>query len=135
MTARQLLIRFESIDIAGAVSDAMKDNEQDILNLNREQLYDRGEGVDSKPLPPYSAAYAKRKARPGIVDIYKSGELQAEMTLHFEGQQYAISSAAPHTVYVWSRRQKIFGLTEESKSRATVIIAPALVARLKAAVG
>jgi len=103
-----------------------------IIGVNQDQLYEHGIGADGAPLPPYSKAYAKRKpARGSIVDIYRSGELYKQMTLTVEGGRYRIGSTTPYTPYVLGRRPTVFGLTDEGKSKAWVIIRPLFVENFK----
>jgi hypothetical protein len=131
MTVGAMLNRVKSFDKRKAAAEAMLAKEAEILDLNRVQLYNDGIGYDSKPLPPYSPAYAKSKPTRGIVDIYRDGTLQKEMELKIEGANYTINSVVPYAKYVAGLRPTIFGLTEISKVAAQKVILPDFVRLFK----
>jgi hypothetical protein len=126
-----MLNRFKSFDSIEAAGEAMLEEKEQIIGINQDQLYEHGIGNDGQPLPPYTAAYAKRKPSRGIVDIYKTGNLQSAMNLRVDGNEYEINSPVEYTPYVQKRRPTIFGLTEEGKRLAWFIIHDAYVSRLK----
>lgn len=130
-TVRQMLDRLKAFDRIKAAGDAMVANEQQVLDINRSQLYDKGIGKDGNPLPPYSPDYAKRKPSRGFVDIYRTGRLQREMELTIQGQQYEISSRVDYSPYVSGKRPTIYGLTTEGKQQAWFIIRDSFVRELK----
>lgn len=130
-----MLRRVQSFNAIQAASDAMMQNEQPLLDINRSQLYDKGIGKDGQPLPPYSAAYAKRKPSRGIVDIYKSGALQNKMKLTIEAGKYEVSSQVDYSPYVVNKRPTIYGLTSDGKRDAWFIIRPDFVKEFKAHTG
>lgn len=122
--------RFRSFDAIEAAGTSMLEEKEQVIGINQSQLYDKGIGKDGQPLPPYTPAYAKKKTR-GIVDIYQTGKLQAEMNMRVDGNEYEINSAAPYSVYVQERRPTIYGLTEDGKQAAWYIIHDPFVMRLK----
>jgi len=123
-TFLDLLNNIRSFDRIEAAGIAMAEHEQQILDINRSQLYDKGVGNDGQPLPAYTEAYARRKPTRGIVDIYASGKLQQEMELFVQDNEYTIQSKVKYSPYVAAVRPKIYGLTDEGKTAARVVIAP-----------
>lgn len=129
-----MLTRFESFDPVEVTGQVMLEKKEQIIGVNQHQLYEKGVGKDGRPLPPYSPAYAKTKRR-GIVDIYKTGKLQAEMNMRVEGGEYEISSPVSYAQFVVGRRPTIFGLDAEGKQTTWRIIQPGFVERLKEQTG
>ena len=130
-TVLDMLNRLRAFDKTRAAGDAMIENEQAVLDVNRAQLYEKGIGYDGNPLPPYSEAYAKRKPSRGFVDIYKTGKLQQRMKITIQGTTYEISSEVPYSPYVQQRRPTIYGLTDEGKTKAWEAIKDSFAERLK----
>jgi len=125
-TIAEMLRRIDRFDPIQATGEAMKDNEEKILDVNREQLYEQGVGKDGQPLPPYkSPQYAKKKLQQrgkSIVDIFRSGKLQREMELTVQGAEYSIFSKVPYSQYVVGARPTVYGLDEDGKKEAWKIV-------------
>lgn len=125
-TIVEMLKRVESFDPVQATGEAMQANEEKILDVNRDQLYEQGVGKDGQPLPPYkSAQYAKKKLQQrgkSIVDIFRSGKLQREMELTVQGDEYSIFSKVPYSQYVVGARPTIYGLDPDGKREAWNIV-------------
>jgi hypothetical protein len=133
-TIGDMMRRFDQLDVIELAGESMYDNRAEILDINREQLYEQGIGKDGQPLPPYSPPYAKIKQRQrgkSIVDIYRRGNLQREMELYVREYEYEITSMVEYTKYVANLRPTIFGLTTEGKKEAYYIIRPDLVRKIK----
>lgn len=137
-TFATMLTRFQTFDKTEAAGQSMLEQKEQIIGLNTGQLYEQGIGKDGKPLPAYSVAYAAKKLQQrgkSIVDIYKSGKLQAEMNLRVSGGEYEINSPVPYAQYVLGKRPTIFGLTPEGKRSTWFIIHDPFVEKLKGATG
>lgn len=126
MTIHELHRRLQSFDIVQAAGNGLEQNQQKVLDINREQLYEKGIGNDGQPLPPYkSNPYARKKERmrgKSIVDIWLKGKLQEEMELKVSGDTYSIFSRVPYAQYVVGIRPTIFGLTDDGKIQAWSIV-------------
>lgn len=126
MTIHELYRRLQTFDIVQAAGDGLQSNEQEVLNINREQLYERGIGNDGQPLPPYkSEPYARKKRNmrgKSIVDIWLRGNLQGEMELKVQGDKYSIFSRVPYAQYVVGVRPTVFGLSDDGKVQAWKVI-------------
>lgn len=133
-TFATMLNRFKSFDKTEAAGTTMLEQKEQVIGLNTEQLYEQGVGKDGKPLPPYKPAYAKEKLKQrgkSIVDIYKTGKLQAEMNLRVSNGEFEINSPVPYAQYVLGKRPTIFGLTAEGKKATWHIIHDPFVGKLK----
>jgi hypothetical protein len=129
-----MLQRFKTFDRTQAAANAMERNEQAIVDVNREQLYEFGIGADNKSLAPYSAAYARKKLKQrgkSIVDIYATGALQNNMKLTVNGITFTISSTVPYSPYVEMQRPNVYGLTDLGLIETWSIIQPDFVRQLK----
>jgi hypothetical protein len=127
MTIAEMLRRIEAINLVEITGEAMDKNKDRLLDINRYQLYEKGVGKDNVSLPPYTPAYARKKAKirgKSIVDIYVKGDLQKEMTLTVQGETYEISSKAEYTPYVVNKRPTIFGFTDEGKKEGWGVVLP-----------
>lgn len=134
-TVKDMLDRVRAFNKTKALGEAMTDNEQEVLDINREQLYDKGIGKDGNPLPPYTPQYAKRKPSRGVVDLYRTGKLHEAMKLQVEGEQYDISSEVSYSPYVLQRRPTSYGLTTEGKRSAWYVVRSGFINKLKEVTG
>lgn len=137
-TFNTMLTRFKSFQPTEAAGAAMLEEKEQIIGINTDQLYEQGVGKDGNALPPYTAAYAKKKLQQrgkSIVDIYKTGKLQSEMNLRVNGGEFEIASPVPYAQYVLGKRPTIFGLTPEGKKATWFIIHDGFVGELKKVTG
>ena len=134
-TVKDMLDRLRAFNKTKALGEAMTDNEQQVLDINREQLYDKGIGKDGNPLPAYTPQYAKRKPSRGVVDLYRTGKLHEAMKLEIQGEQYDISSQVNYSPYVLQRRPTSYGLTEEGKQTAWYVVRDDFIGKLKQETG
>lgn len=112
----------------------MQQQQDKVLDVNREQLYEQGVGKDGQPLPPYSAGYAKIKQKQrgkSIVDIFRSGKLYKEMELIVTGDEYTITSKVSYSPYVQNARPTIYGFDTDGKKAVWHIIKPDFVQGMK----
>lgn len=134
-TITDMANRLDAFNITAATGEAMQNNTEAILDINREQLYEEGVGKDGEPLPPYkSEAYARKKFKQrgkSIVDIFKTGRLQREMELVVQGDEYSIFSKVPYSQYVIGARPTVYGLDKEGKREAWHVVKPDVVRALK----
>jgi hypothetical protein len=133
-TVKEMLRRCEAVDLTELTGQAMVKNKQQVLDVNREQLYEKGIGKDGQPLPKYSPQYAAMKLRMRgfpIVDGYKTGAMQKAMQLKVSGRQYEIISEVSYAKYYEERRPTSFGLTEEGERETWAIVRPDVVQAVK----
>jgi hypothetical protein len=133
-TFATMLSRFKSFDATQATGEAMKDNESEVLDVNREQLYEKGTDKFGSKLPDYkSKPYAKKKLGmrgKSIVDLYLTGDMQRDMEIEVKGDTYEVTSTAEYTPYVLNRRPNSFGFTQDGKQVVWHIVRPDFVKRL-----
>jgi len=108
-------------NIDGYVSGIIDDN-QDLLDLNREQLKEEHKTAkDQFIIPKYSKNYAKRKGFT-TPDLYVTGLMFKEMTIESKGQQFTINSGvdyAPGLIEKYS--SDIFGIAISKRDQAKQI--------------
>lgn len=123
-TIYDMLQKFKSFDIVTATAEIMKDNEQDVVELNRQQLL-KGLTADNDVVGDYrSMGYALMKERMnplagfGNVDLKFTGEFYTGFTLIIDGNQYVIFSVNWKTnKLVKKYGDGIFGLNAESRQK------------------
>jgi hypothetical protein len=137
-TFATMLNRFETFSPTLAAGEAIEAKQEEVLDINREQLYEKGENKYGQPLTSYTPSYAKKKEKmrgKRIVDIYLTGKLQEEMKIEVKGDVYEISSPAPYAPYVLNKRPDLFGFTPDGKKVVWHIIRPDFVTKLAEATG
>lgn len=137
-TFATMLKRFKSLDLPAITGEAMTDKADEVLDVNREQLYEKGTDKNGAELLPYTPAYARKKQQmrgKSIVDIYLTGKLQREMKIDVNGDTYEISSPTPYTPYVLNKRPDLFGFTDDGKKVVWSIVRPDVVERVKDVTG
>ena len=108
------------------------DVEFDLIQLNKNQLYDSGVDSIGNLLAPYrSKHYADMKFQmrgKELTDLFLSGEFQRNFHIIVEGEQYGITSSDDKTgALIEKYGSDIFGINEESKPILTMpIIKPRL---------
>lgn len=145
VTVAQMLRKCEPIlgNPIEMLAEAIEETREEALNLNRIQLFQRGEKADGTRLAPYkSPAYAKKKhARNplpgyGVPDAYDTGEMQKEMFLDVQGDKAVFDSVSPHATFMIKRDgPAVFGLTEDSKEKYRPIVIPAMLRKIKRLTG
>jgi hypothetical protein len=126
-------------NLIGIVIECMLqyDIEDELVQLNKNQLYELGENSKGVKLNKYrSKYYADMKAnmRNGkeLTDLFLSGNFQRHFFIVIEGDMYGISSTDSKTAKLIEKYgDDIFGFTEENKVNAFLIIKPALVQKIK----
>lgn len=137
-TFADMHIRFERFNITEATGEGMKAKQAEVLDVNREQLYEKGTDKNGQELKPYVPAYAKRKEKmrgKRIVDIYLTGELQQKMEIEVTGDTYNVFSPVPYTPYVLNKRPDLFGFTDDGKKVVWRTVQPDVVAKLASETG
>lgn len=134
MYERVQIVRENIIPLAG--NTMLQTNEEfELVQLNKNQLYDKGIDSKSVALHPYrSLVYAEMKFnKRGIelVDLFLSGEFQRNFYIIIESETYGISSTDEKTEKLIAKYgDDIFGFTEENKINAFLIIKPSLVEKI-----
>lgn len=123
-TIKQMLERVESIQLREAVPVIIEDTKDEILRLNKLQLYNRGEDRNAQPLRLYgSLSYAleknKMNPRPGFgrPDLFVTGQFYRGFNVKVSKNAFNVSSTdskTPELVKKYS--EDIFGLTPQSKT-------------------
>lgn len=118
-------------NIDGYVSGIIDDN-QDLLNLNREQLKEEHKTAkDQFITPKYSRNYAIKKGFT-TPDLYVTGLMFNEMSIETKGQQFTINSGvdyAPGLVEKYG--SDIFGIAISKQPKAKQITTKELAAQYK----
>jgi hypothetical protein len=110
------------------------DDNQALLNLNREQLREEHKTVKDQFIKPkYSLNYAKLKGFT-VPDLYVTGDMFNAMTIEAKGEQFEINSGvdyAPKLIDQYS--SDIFGIAPTKQKRAKQITTEALTKQYKSA--
>jgi hypothetical protein len=121
------LSRLKSIDLNGIFDDSLRANEDAILDLNRDQMYEEGTMDVNKPGQTLqyaeSTKKAKRKApfnRTDFITLKWTGKLHKALKLLIFKDKFVISNTDKvygNYIEPQTRFQSAIGLTEESKSQ------------------
>lgn len=122
VTVEDMLQRMERVNPTEVLGEAIEQTRQEALELNRIQLFQKGEKADGTKLAPYkSKAYAKKKAgmnpflKEGEADGRLTGEMYREMFVDVQGDKAVFDSVSPHATMMIKRDgPAIFGLSEDS---------------------
>jgi len=120
------------IELTITIINSSYEAKTQIVQLNKDQLYQLGEDIKGLRLAPYkSIFYAEYKFDlrgdgKEITDLFRTGDFQNGMYLYFEGEMYGISSEDSKTLDLESKYGEIFGLSEDNKLLVFPIIKPQL---------
>lgn len=121
-TINDMLMRFRSFDMVTTTSQIMKDNEQDVVELNRQQLLEgvnrENDGVGEYRSPSYALMKERMNPRAGFgnVDLKLSGSFYDNFHLAIDSTEYAIFSTDWKTNKLMGKYGvEIFGLSPESR--------------------
>jgi len=108
-------------DIDSYVEGIIDDN-QDLLNLNREQLKEEHKTAkDQAIIPKYSKAYAKKKGF-STPDLYVTGDMFKAMSIEAKGQQFTINSSVDYAPKLEDQYSSdIFGIAPSKQPKAKQI--------------
>ena len=123
-TVRQLLNRVKSFNAIAAAGRAMRESQEAILDINREQLQ-HGINADNEPVGFYrSISYAldKNRRNPlagyGVVDLKDTGAFYKSFKLTIVGNKWTITATDVKAISLEAKYSpKIYGFTEENKMR------------------
>jgi len=98
------------------------DDNQELLNLNREQLKEEHKTAkDQFIIPKYSKAYAKKKGF-STPDLYVSGDMFKAMSIEAKGQQFTINSSVDYAPKLEDQYSSdIFGIAPSNQGKAKQI--------------
>lgn len=105
-------------DIESYVEGIIDDN-QELLNLNREQLKEEHKTAkDQFIVPKYSKNYAKKKGF-STPDLYVTGDMFKAMSIEAKGQQFTINSSVDYAPKLeeWYSSD-IFGIAPSKQAKA-----------------
>lgn len=141
MTVRELNDKLQALDIDELTRQAVKMNEDKILDLNREQM-ETGKNTEGQTIGAYrSKSYANFKKAIGsrapfrVPDLKLTGEFHERMILEVDDNQYFIYSTDEKAGMLAEKYAKIFGLTKESQERAKEFNTKSLAVLFKQATG
>lgn len=118
-----------------AVGQILTNNEQigeQVVQLNKDQLYEFGEDARKQLLPLYRSIYyadMKAELRGGreLTDLFLTGAFQDGFYLVVDGDTYYITSNDSKTQKLIEKYgENIFGLTDENKQVVYLLIKPEL---------
>jgi len=123
------------IDLA-AESIQNIDVEEDIIDLNRSQLYEDGIDSKSKKLHTYRSNhyrdYKYEIRSREITDLFLTGQFQRNFYIKIDGSEYGFSSTDYKTQkLIDNYGENIFGLTEQNKINAHYIFRPILLEKIR----
>jgi len=141
MVISEKLVQIQAIDINKILDECLKEIEDFILELNRDQLYEKGQINVNEPQKreKYSAAYKRFKERKAT---FKKTEF---VTLRFDGEVYdsfkliifekVFLISATDLKWNWlgenERFKNALGLTEESKTKLRAELLPLIIEKIK----
>ncbi|MFA5727516.1 MAG: hypothetical protein WC886_07745 [Saccharofermentanaceae bacterium] len=142
MVISEKLVQLQELNINEILDECLKEIEDFILELNRDQLYEKGQINVNEPQKreKYSAAYKRFKERKAT---FKKTEF---VTLRFDGEVYdsfkliifekeIIISATDLKWANWLEKNDRFGnalgLTEESKTKLRVELLPLIIEKMR----
>lgn len=118
MTIRAFQQKAKKINLPKAVTQAIRDSEDDILML-QELQWDRGERRTGKPLPDYSPASVELFGkRPGPWTLKDTGGFRGALKIGFINEKaFEITSGDPKTKEIVAKAgATIFGLNAKTRS-------------------
>lgn len=142
-TVAEMLRRFEAIDLVELTADSMEANNEQVVDLNREQM-EAGIYKEGSPIQPqYSNFTVQQKRFEGKpfdrVTLRNTGEFRSKMYLVIRGNEFDVNSTdwkTPDLVAKYNGSGDIFGLTSENKRTAWLeILQPDVVRRIKTQTG
>lgn len=122
-SVQEIAARFKGIDMAELKARAIEMNKEQIIALVQNQLYDKGETGEDKPLKPYSPTYQRRKISKGLYNghpnYYWSGEWLKSVQLIVEEDKVTITNQSEITQFLIKRDgDKILLVSPESMEAA-----------------
>lgn len=140
VTIAEMLRRFEMVDLEQLTGRAMKQNEKQIVDLNKQQL---DEGVDARGFritPEYSAFTVMKKKEKGQVfdrvTLEDTGAFRNRMKLNVKQSTFEIDSDDSKTPDLKEKySEDILGLSDSGKKEAWVIVKPDVVQDIKTITG
>jgi len=140
MTIKEKLSHLRGINIATLFDDILKENQKDILDMNRDQMYDEGVmDVNTLKKEKYSPStiIAKRKApfnKTDFVTLKWMGDFHKDLKLIIFKDTFVISS--DNTIWgnyleTNKRFSNALGLTESSKERLRSTVKDEMIKKLR----
>ena len=121
---------------AGRILQSNEEIGNQIVQLNKDQLYEFGEDAKKQILPMYRSIYyadMKAEMRSGreLTDLFLTGSFQGGFYLVVDGDTYGITSDDSKTSKLIAKYgENIFGLTDDNKQIAYLFIKPELQAEV-----
>jgi hypothetical protein len=108
------------------------DDNQELLNLNREQLKEEHKTAkDAFIVPKYSPGYAKQKGF-STPDLFVTGDMFKSMSIESKGSQFKISSSVDYTEKLVDQYSgDIFGIAPTKQTKAKQITTTELTKQYK----
>ena len=136
-TIAEMLRRFQAIDLTAEAAEIITDNPDELLNLERKQLFEMGEDSKGQKLKPYrnpKYARAKNELNPlpglGTPDYYVTGDFQRSLTLAVQGQSVIFDATNYKLEFLLDRSPELLGVTDDSISAYRGVLLPAIVRRI-----
>ena len=141
MVISEKLVQIQAIDINNILDECLKEIEDFILELNRDQLYEKGQINVNEPQKreKYSAAYKRFKERKAtfkkteFVTLRFDGEVYDSFKLIIFEKEFLIS--ATDLKWNWlgenERFKNALGLTGESKTKLRAELLPLIIEKIR----
>lgn len=112
----QFIKKYGSVDVHAIFRDAVKQNKDTIIQLNKSQLL-KGEDPSGKQYPAYSEAYARRKNKPLKPKTLKdTGDFHKGFDATFSKEYYEMFSRDKKNDFL-EEEYKPFGLQDENNQK------------------
>jgi hypothetical protein len=134
-TINEMLTRFEQVNLVELTADAMEQQPNVSVELNRDQMLE-GKRSNNEQIGEYRPLSVFERSRIGrqtsYVDLYLTGEFQSRMYQKINGDDFDLdSSDTKRDKLVFQYKDNIFGLTSESKRIAWIEYTPYVVQGIK----
>jgi hypothetical protein len=141
VTIQEKISRLKAIRIDQLFDQMLKDKEKDILDMNRDQMYE--DGVMDVNVPNFQQEYAastkvaKRRAaypKTDFVTLKWTGDFHSQLKLYIFKEYFVINSLNEIWGKYLSKNQRFInalGLTEDNKSRLRDMTQQEIVKRIR----
>lgn len=139
-TGIDLLKALKKVDLTRLTSDAMKKHKEEIVALNKEQMY-YGKLSNGRDIaPPYSPLTVNEKLKKGQpydrVTLEDTGKFKRGMNMKVTREYYEMYSTDPKQIKLIEQYSaEIFGLSLSGKKEAWLIVLPDVVNGIKKVTG
>ena len=123
VTIAEMAKRWKAVNLIEIATDAMEENNWDIVDLNRAQMDEGINALGQQIKPQYTKLTKFLKQQKGqrwdVVTLHDTGEFQSKMFLKLSGNKFSIDSSDSKTADLEKKYGNgVFGLGKDSKQVA-----------------